>query len=111
MFVAFMTLLISLSSFSQIETYVQPSKYRYSFDDKLDEDTIKIEIRKTSEILIFKKTGQECDAYVDSCFLSFSNKANPNYKLYGTNPCINDYCKKPHPKFLGYGITLQDLSL
>ena len=101
---------ILLSLFSLSAREFLPHEYEFlplNSNDKASK-TLRIKTIQ-NDILEFKLEKQECDPYVDNCFLTFSNDKNPGFELSGVEVCFSESCKWGNDLFPNFNIVLSSV--
>lgn len=101
-YIIFSLLLTTIKSYAQP---LAPQTYSYIY---VSQSPWSIHIKlNTGKVLVFEKPEQNCDAYVDTCYLDFDNGHTSEYELFGIDPCLSIDCKEEHPNFPNYSLILQ----
>lgn len=98
-----LTLLTSLNTLAS--DGFSPSEYEYIYKD---DNSQKVHILLHNEIeLEFTRAKEECVRSVDTCYLDFDNHKNPDYQLYGMDPCFSQNCKDGPLNISNYQVILR----
>ena len=102
--------MISINAFASSYNDLLPHEYNFLPSTQNDYTSKIVRIQtNTGKILSFKFAEQECDPYVDNCFLSFENSDNTNFNLFGLEVCYREACKFPHPIFPNFQFILRHI--
>ena len=102
--------LISTSAFGFPQRDLLPTEYRFlatSVEDSQDK-IIQIETSK-NELLSFVFIKEECDQYIDNCFLTFESLNGSDFMLFGLEVCTSNKCSDSHPLFPNFRFVLREL--